>query len=216
MSYDLLIVGGGIHGAGIARDAAGRGLSVLLVEQHSLASHTSSASSKLVHGGLRYLEYLKLGLVRESLSERESLLAIAPHLVQRRRFVLPYRGRLRPAWAVRLGLFLYDRLGRNSTLEGSARIRFAESPYGAPLQGRLRSGFVYSDCTADDSRLVILNAKDAAERGADVRVRHRLLRASRHGAGWRAGCGACARRARLRASRRPGGSPRPRLRRHRD
>ena len=111
---------------------------------------------------------------------------VAPHLVQRRRFVLPYRGRLRPAWAVRLGLFLYDRLGRNSTLEGSTRIRFADSPYGAPLQGRLRSCFVYSDCTADDSRLVILNAKDAAERGADVRVRHRLLRASRQGAGWRA------------------------------
>jgi len=182
----LLIVGGGIHGAGIARDAAGRGLSVLLVEKDSLASHTSSASSKLVHGGLRYLEYLKLRLVRESLSERESLLAIAPHLVQRQRFVLPYRGRLRPAWAVRLGLFLYDRLGRNSTLEGSTRIRFADSPYGAPLQKRLRSGFVYSDCTADDSRLVILNAKDAAERGADVRVRHKLLRAARQGSEWRA------------------------------
>ncbi|MBM4218082.1 MAG: glycerol-3-phosphate dehydrogenase [Gammaproteobacteria bacterium] len=186
MARDLLIVGGGIHGAGIARDAAGRGLSVLLVEKDSLAAHTSSASSKLVHGGLRYLEYLKLRLVRESLSERESLLAIAPHLVQRQRFVLPYRGRLRPAWAVRLGLFLYDRLGRNSSLEGSTRIRFADSPYGEPLQRRLRSGFVYSDCTADDSRLVILNAKDAAERGAEVRVRHRLLRASRQGSEWRA------------------------------
>ncbi len=186
MSFDLLIIGGGIHGAGIARDAAGRGLSVLLVEQDSLAAHTSSASSKLVHGGLRYLEYFKLRLVRESLSERESLLAIAPHLVQRQRFVLPYRGRLRPAWAVRLGLFLYDRLGRDSTLEGSTRIRFADSPFGAPLQKRLRTGFTYSDCTADDSRLVILNAKDAAERGADVRVRHRLLQATRQGAGWRA------------------------------
>ena len=148
--------------------------------------HTSSASSKLVHGGLRYLEYLKLRLVRESLSERESLLAIAPHLVQRQRFVLPYRGRLRPAWAVRLGLFLYDRLGRDSTLEGSTRIRFADSPFGAPLQNRLRTGFTYSDCTADDSRLVILNAKDAAERGAEVRVRHRLLQATRHGGEWRA------------------------------
>lgn len=186
MSFDLLIIGGGIHGAGIARDAAGRGLSVLLVEQDSLAAHTSSASSKLVHGGLRYLEYFKLRLVRESLTERESLLAIAPHLVRRQRFVLPYRGRLRPAWAVRIGLFLYDRLGRNSTLEGSARIRFADSPYGAPLQTRLRTGFVYSDCTTDDSRLVILNAKDAAERGADIRVRHRLLRATRHGGEWRA------------------------------
>lgn len=186
MSVDLLIIGGGIHGAGIARDAAGRGLSVLLVEQDSLASHTSSASSKLVHGGLRYLEYFKLRLVRESLGERESLLAIAPHLVRRQRFVLPYRSRLRPAWAVRLGLFLYDRLARDSTLEGSTRIRFADSPLGAPLQRRLRSGFAYSDCTADDSRLVILNAKDAAERGADIRVRHRLLQATRHGRGWRA------------------------------
>jgi glycerol-3-phosphate dehydrogenase len=186
MTRDLLIIGGGIHGAGIARDAAGRGLSVLLVEKDSLASHTSSASSKLVHGGLRSLEYLKLRLVRESLSERESLLAIAPHLVQRQRFVLPYRGRLRPAWAVRLGLFFYDRLGRRSTLPGSERVRFADSPFGEPLQKRLRTGFVYSDCTTDDSRLVILNAKDAAERGADVRVRHRLLHAARQGREWRA------------------------------
>jgi glycerol-3-phosphate dehydrogenase len=186
VSFDLLIIGGGIHGTGIARDAAGRGLSVLLVEQDSLAAHTSSASSKLVHGGLRYLEYFKLRLVRESLSERESLLAIAPHLVRRQRFVLPYRGRLRPAWAVRIGLYLYDRLGRNSTLERSTRVRFADSPYGAPLQTRLRTGFVYSDCTTDDSRLVILNAKDAAERGADIRVRRRLLRATRHGGEWRA------------------------------
>lgn len=186
MSFDLLVIGGGIHGAGIARDAAGRGLSVLLVEQDSLAAHTSSASSKLVHGGLRYLEYFKLRLVRESLSERENLLAIAPHLVRRQRFVLPYRGRLRPAWAVRLGLFLYDRLGRDSSLEGSTRLRFADTPFGAPLQRRRRSGFAYSDCTTDDSRLVILNAKDAAERGAEVRVRHRLLRATRHGGEWRA------------------------------
>jgi glycerol-3-phosphate dehydrogenase len=186
VSFDLLVIGGGIHGAGIARDAAGRGLSVLLVEQDSLAAHTSSASSKLVHGGLRYLEYFKLRLVRESLSERESLLAIAPHLVRRQRFVLPYRGRLRPAWAVRLGLFLYDRLGRDSTLEGSTGIRFADSPFGAPLQRRLRTGFAYSDCTVDDSRLVILNAKDAAERGADIRVRHRLVQATRQGGAWRA------------------------------
>jgi glycerol-3-phosphate dehydrogenase len=186
VSFDLLIIGGGIHGAGVARDAAGRGLSVLLVEQDSLAAHTSSASSKLVHGGLRYLEYFKLRLVRESLSERESLLAIAPHLVRRQRFVLPYRSRLRPAWAVRLGLFLYDRLGRNSTLDGSTRVRFADSPFGAPLQRRLRTGFAYSDCTVDDSRLVILNAKDAAERGADIRVRHRLVQATRQGGAWRA------------------------------
>jgi glycerol-3-phosphate dehydrogenase len=184
--HDLLIVGGGIHGAGIARDAAGRGLSVLLVEKDSLAGQTSSASSKLVHGGLRYLEYLKLRLVRESLTEREVLLGIAPHLVQRQRFVLPYRGRLRPAWAVRLGLFLYDRLGRESSLEGSARIHFADSPYGVPLQRRLRAGFAYSDCTTDDSRLVILNAKDAALRGAEIRIGHRLLGARRDGPAWRA------------------------------
>jgi glycerol-3-phosphate dehydrogenase len=186
VSYDLLVVGGGIHGAGIARDAAGRGLSVLLVEQHSLASHTSSASSKLVHGGLRYLEYFKLRLVSESLSERETLLAIAPHLVRRMRFVLPYRGRLRPAWAVHLGLFLYDRLGRRSSLEGSSRIRFDASPFGAPLNRNQHSGFAYSDCAVDDSRLVILTAKDAAERGARVRVGHRFLRATREGGLWRA------------------------------
>jgi glycerol-3-phosphate dehydrogenase len=186
VSYDLLVVGGGIHGAGIARDAAGRGLSVLLVEKDSLASHTSSASSKLVHGGLRYLEYFKLRLVRESLSERESLLAIAPHLVHPRRFVLPYRGRLRPAWAVRLGLILYDMLGRQKTLEGSQRVHFAKSPFGLPLNRSQRSGFAYSDCTVDDSRLVILNAKDAAERGAAVRVGHQFVRAAREGAIWRA------------------------------
>jgi glycerol-3-phosphate dehydrogenase len=186
VSYDLLVIGGGIHGAGIARDAAGRGLSVLLVEQHSLASHTSSASSKLVHGGLRYLEYFKLRLVSESLSERETLLAIAPHLVRRMRFVLPYRGRLRPAWAVRLGLFLYDRLGRRSSLESSSRIRFDASPFGAPLNRNQHSGFAYSDCAVDDSRLVILNAKDAAERGAHVRVGHRFLRATREGGVWHA------------------------------
>jgi len=184
--YDLIVIGGGINGTGIARDAAGRGLSVLLVEQDSLARHTSSASSKLVHGGLRYLEYLHLRLVRESLLERERLLTIAPHLVSRKRFVLPYRSWLRPAWAVRLGLFLYDWLGRSSTLESSARVRFASSTYGAPLRPNLKLGFAYSDCTVDDSRLVILNAKDAAEHGADIRVGHRLVRALRDGGEWRA------------------------------
>jgi glycerol-3-phosphate dehydrogenase len=186
VSYDLLVIGGGIHGAGIARDAAGRGLSVLLVEQDGLARHTSSASSKLVHGGLRYLEYLKLRLVREALSERETLLAIAPQLLHRQRFVLPYRGRLRPAWAVRVGLFLYDHLGSHSTLEGSEGFSFADSPYGEPLQDRLRRGFAYSDCTVDDARLTILNAKDASERGADIRVGHRFRHAVREGIGWRA------------------------------
>ena len=143
LSYDLLVIGGGIHGAGIARDAAGRGLSVLLVEKDSLAAHTSSASSKLVHGGLRYLEYFHLRLVRESLMERERLLAIAPHLIERRRFVLPYRSRLRPAWAVRLGLFLYDWMGRRSTLGPSEERALrgvavwpAAAP-GAPLRVRV-------------------------------------------------------------------------------
>ncbi len=186
MTYDLLVIGGGIHGAGIARDAAGRGLSVLLVEKDGLAAHTSSASSKLVHGGLRYLEYLHLRLVRESLMERERLLAIAPHLVERRPFVLPYRSRLRPAWAVRLGLFLYDWMGRGSTLGPSQGVRFADSPVGRPLRPALRFGFVYTDCTVDDSRLVILNAKDAAERGAEVRIGHRLVRAAPEGRAWRA------------------------------
>ena len=186
MSYDLLVIGGGIHGAGIARDAAGRGLSVLLVEKDGLARHTSSASSKLIHGGLRYLEYFHLRLVRESLMERERLLAIAPHLIEPRRFVLPYRSRLRPAWAVRLGLLLYDWMGRRSMLGPSEGVRFAESPYGRPLRPALRFGFAYTDCTTDDSRLVILNAKDAAERGADIRVGHRFVRASRQGKAWRA------------------------------
>ena len=139
-----------------------------------------------MHGGLRYLEYFKLRLVRESLSERETLLAIAPHLVRRQRFVLPYRSRLRPAWAVRLGLFLYDQLGRQSSLEGSSRIRFEASPFGAPLNRTQHSGFAYSDCAVDDSRLVILNAKDAAERGAEVRVGHSFLHAAREGGVWHA------------------------------
>ncbi|MGB6356829.1 MAG: glycerol-3-phosphate dehydrogenase [Steroidobacteraceae bacterium] len=186
-AFDLLIVGGGINGAGIARDAAGRGLRVLLVEQGSLAQHTSSASTKLVHGGLRYLEYFQFRLVHEALAERERLLAIAPHLVHRKRFVLPYdqRQRLRPAWMVRLGLFFYDHLALGNSLERSANVRFATSPLGQPLRSTLRRGFAYSDCTVDDSRLVILNAKDAAERGAQVRVGHRLVRAAREGDVWK-------------------------------
>ena len=185
-AFDLLVVGGGINGVGIARDAAGRGLRVLLVEKTGLAHYTSSSTTKLVHGGLRYLEYFQFRLVRESLTERERLLAIAPHLVSRMRFVLPYRSWLRPAWAVRLGLFLYDRLGSRSTLEPSAAVRFAKSPYGLPLRHSIRRGFAYSDCTVDDSRLVVLTARDAAERGAAVRVGHRLARAARERGLWRA------------------------------
>ncbi len=185
-TFDLLIVGGGINGVGIARDAAGRGLRVLLVEKAGLAHYTSSSTTKLVHGGLRYLEYFQFRLVRESLTERERLLSIAPHLVSRMRFVLPYKQWLRPAWTVRLGLFLYDRLGSRSTLEPSAAVRFATSPYGRPLRHSIRRGFAYSDCTVDDSRLVVLTAKDAAERGAAVRVGHCLVRAARERGLWRA------------------------------
>jgi glycerol-3-phosphate dehydrogenase len=183
-AFDLLIVGGGINGAGIARDAAGRGLRVMLVEQAGLAHFTSSASTKLVHGGLRYLEYFHFRLVREALLERERLLTIAPHLVRRMRFVLPFEPKQRPAWMVRLGLFFYDHLVRNSTLQRSTNVRFATSVLGKPLREGLRRGFAYSDCTVDDSRLVVLNAKDAALRGAVVRVGHRLIGATREGGRW--------------------------------
>jgi glycerol-3-phosphate dehydrogenase len=185
-AFDLLIVGGGINGAGIARDAAGRGLRVLLTEQAGLAQYTSSASTKLIHGGLRYLEYLQLRLVREALRERERLLSIAPHLVTRAQFVLPYQRQLRPAWLLRLGLVAYDALAPSSSLAPSRRVRFATSALGEPLQDSLVQGFTYADCTVDDSRLVILNVRDAFERGADIRVGHRLLRAERSGEHWRA------------------------------
>jgi len=185
-TFDLLIIGGGINGAGIARDAAGRDLRVLLVEQAGLANYTSSASSKLIHGGLRYLEYGQFRLVREALSERERLLAIAPHLVRRQRFVLPHNRQLRPAWMIRAGLFLYDRLGRRSTLERSTGIRLQSSTFGAPLQPQLTRGFGYSDCVVDDSRLVLLNALDAGEHGALIRPQHRFVRAERVGNQWRA------------------------------
>jgi glycerol-3-phosphate dehydrogenase len=185
-AFDLLIVGGGINGAGIARDAAGRGLRVLLVEQTGLARFTSSASTKLIHGGLRYLEHLQLRLVREALRERERLLSIAPHLVARAQFVLPYQRQLRPAWLLRLGLLGYDALAPASTLAPSRGVRLASSAFGQPLQASLVKGFTYADCTVDDSRLVILNVRDAYERGAEVRVGHQLLRAERAGRHWRA------------------------------
>jgi len=185
-AFDLLIVGGGINGAGIARDAAGRGLRVLLTEQAGLAQYTSSASTKLIHGGLRYLEYLQLRLVREALRERERLLSIAPHLVTRAQFVLPYQRQLRPAWVLRLALLAYDALAPASSLAPSRRVRFATSGLGEPLRDSLVQGFTYADCTVDDSRLVILNVRDAFERGADIRVGHRLLRAERSAEHWRA------------------------------
>ena len=170
---DLLVVGGGVNGAGIARDAAGRGLKVLLCEQHDLASHTSSASTKLIHGGLRYLEFMEFSLVRKALAEREVLLAAAPHIMYPLRFVMPHARHLRPAWMIRIGLFLYDHLAKRATLAASKAIRLVTHPAGAPLLGDFTRGFEYSDGWVDDARLVVLNALDAYERGADIRVRTR-------------------------------------------
>jgi glycerol-3-phosphate dehydrogenase len=177
--FDIAVVGGGINGAGIARDAAGRGLSVLLVEQNDLASGTSSASTKLIHGGLRYLEHGWLRLVRESLMERELLLRMAPHLIRPMRFVLPVEPGMRPRWMLRLGLFVYDHLGGRRLLPATRALDLARGPLGAPLKGRYEHGFEYSDCWVDDARLVILNALDAAERGATIRTRTRCVRAER-------------------------------------
>jgi len=175
-TYDLLVVGGGINGAGIARDAAGRGLSVLLCEQDDLAAHTSSASTKLIHGGLRYLEHLQLSLVRKALIEREILLNSAPHLMRPLRFVLPHDKRLRPAWMISAGLFLYDHLARRRRLAGSSRIDLRHHVAGASLKPQYVRGFVYSDGWTDDSRLVVLNAVDARERGARILTRTRCER----------------------------------------
>jgi glycerol-3-phosphate dehydrogenase len=177
--FDLAIIGGGINGAGIARDAAGRGLRVLLVEQNDLASGTSSASTKLIHGGLRYLEQGAFRLVREALAEREVLLRVAPHLVQPMRFVLPVSPGPRSPWLMRLGLFLYDHLGARRLLPPTRTVDLARHPYGVPLQPRYRTAFEYSDCRVDDSRLVVLNAVDAAARGAAIRTRTRCVGAER-------------------------------------
>ncbi|MDY7539461.1 glycerol-3-phosphate dehydrogenase [Undibacterium sp. RTI2.1] len=165
---DVLVIGGGINGAGIARDAAGRGLSVVLCEKDDLASHTSSASSKLIHGGLRYLEYYEFGLVRKSLIEREVLLRSAPHIITPLRFVMPHMQGLRPAWMLRAGLFLYDHLARRELLPGSTAINLKKHLAGQALQANLSRGFEYSDGWVDDARLVVLNAIDAAEKGATI------------------------------------------------
>ena len=172
-TYDLLVIGGGINGAGIARDAAGRGLSVILCEQDDLAAHTSSASTKLIHGGLRYLEHLQLSLVRKALIEREILLGSAPHLMRPLRFVLPHDAHLRPAWMIGAGLFLYDHLARRRRLPGSARIDLRRHVAGAALKAQYVHGFVYSDGWTDDARLVVLNAIDARDRGAVILTRTR-------------------------------------------
>ena len=197
--YDLFIIGGGVNGCGIARDAAGRGLKVGLAEMGDLAQATSSASTKLLHGGLRYLEYLEIRLVREALEEREILLAAMPHIARPMRFVLPYhrdmrfegsspvsritgfflpwtRGR-RPAWMIRAGLFLYDHLGGRKLLPGTATLSLPGTPEGAPLRGHFRKAWEYSDCAVEDARLVVLNARDAQDRGADILVRTRVAAA---------------------------------------
>ncbi len=185
-SVDLLVVGGGINGAGIARDAAGRGLKVMLVERGDLAGATSSASSKLIHGGLRYLEQYEFGLVRKALAEREVLLAAAPHLVAPLEFVLPQGAGSRPGWMLRIGLFLYDHLGGRRKLPGSHGIDLRKHPAGRPLKDEYRHGFTYADCWTDDARLVVVNAMDAAGHGAIIRTRTELVNARRDGGGWRA------------------------------
>ena len=185
-SYDLLVIGGGINGAGIARDAAGRGARVLLVEKDDLAAHTSSSSTKLVHGGLRYLEHYEFRLVRESLIERERLLSIAPHIIWPMRFVLPHDAGLRPKWLLRLGLFLYDHLGGRKLLPPTRTLDLRSQPHGAILEDRLTKGFEYSDCWVEDSRLVVLNCMGARERGADIRTRTECIGLKRGKTQWTA------------------------------
>ena len=181
---DLFVIGGGINGAGIARDAAGRGLSVVLCEKGDLAEGTSSRSGKLVHGGLRYLEYYEFRLVREALIEREVLLRAAPHIIWPMRFVLPHSPEDRPAWLVRLGLFLYDHLGGRKKLPGTRTLDLSRDPEGTPLLDVYKLGFEYSDCWVDDARLVVLNAVGAAERGAEVLTRTAAISARREGNAW--------------------------------
>lgn len=181
---DLLVIGGGINGAGIARDAAGRGLAVTLVEKDDLTQHTSSASTKLVHGGLRYLEQYEFRLVREALAEREVLLRNAPHIIWPLRFVLPHDKGLRPRWMLRLGLFLYDRIGGSRSMPGSRSVKLRDPPHRSILRNRLVTGFEYSDCWVEDARLVVLTAMDARERGADIRTRTRCTALERRSDRW--------------------------------
>lgn len=183
--YDLAIIGGGVNGCGIARDASGRGASVILFEQNDLASATSSASTKLIHGGLRYLEHYEFRLVREALMEREVLWRLAPHIIWPLRFVLPHHRGLRPAWLLRLGLFLYDYIGGRKLLPPTRTLDLAQDEAGKPLKGEDRKAFEYSDCWVEDARLVVLNAADAAERGAEIRTRSKVIAADRDGDLWR-------------------------------
>ena len=181
--FDLAIIGGGINGTGIARDAAGRGLRALLVEQNDLASGTSSASTKLIHGGLRYLEHGWFRLVREALIEREVMLRMAPHLIRPMRFVLPVEPGMRPLWMLRLGLFVYDHLGGRTILPATRSVDLAHGILGAPLRRSYARGFEYSDCWADDARLVVLNAVDAAADDDEVELGHTVGDMVGHGVG---------------------------------
>ena len=183
-AFDLIVVGGGVNGAGIARDAAGRGLSVLLVEKDDLAQGTSSRSGKLVHGGLRYLEYYEFRLVREALIEREVLLNAAPHIIWPMRFVLPHSPEQRAAWLIRLGLFLYDHLGGRKKLPPARTLDLRRAPEGAAIRKEFQRAFEYSDCWVDDARLVVLNALDLKKRGGTVRLRTALTSARRETDGW--------------------------------
>lgn len=183
--YDLAVIGGGINGTGIARDAQGRGASVVLFEQDDLAGATSSSSTKLIHGGLRYLEHYKFRLVREALMEREVLWGLAPHIVRPMRFVLPHHRGLRPSWLLRLGLVLYDNIGGRKRLPGTRVVDLTRDPAGAPLKAGFLRGFEYSDCWVEDARLVVLNARDAADRGASIRTRTRVTGLERLADRWR-------------------------------
>lgn len=182
--FDIFIIGGGVNGCGVARDAAGRGYSVYLAEMNDLASGTSSASTKLVHGGLRYLEHYEFRLVREALTERERLWAIAPHIIRPLRFVLPLHDGLRPKWLLRLGLWLYDHIGGRKLLPKSQGVDLRKSESGGPLSLRYRDAFEYSDCWVDDARLVVLNAMDAAQRGAEIHPHAKVVSAKRDADGW--------------------------------
>ena len=183
-NFDLFVIGGGVNGCGIARDAAGRGLTVGLAEMDDLASGTSSASTKLFHGGLRYLEYYKFRLVREALIEREVLLRNMPHISWPMRFVLPVHKDMRPAWLIRLGLFLYDHLGGRKILPATATLDLTKDEAGRPLKPLLKKAFEYSDCWVQDSRLVVLNAVDAQARGAEILTRTKVIAAKRRGDIW--------------------------------
>ncbi|NQW09197.1 MAG: glycerol-3-phosphate dehydrogenase [Alphaproteobacteria bacterium] len=184
-TVDIFVIGGGVNGCGIARDAIGRGYSVFLAEMNDLASGTSSWSTKLIHGGLRYLEHYEFRLVREALMEREVLWAMAPHIIRPLRFVLPHHKGLRPAWFLRLGLFLYDHLGGRKKLPATATLDMRTDPAGKPLKPLFTKAFEYSDCWVDDARLVVLNARDAADRGAVIRTRAKVTAAERTDTGWR-------------------------------